>query len=198
MAKITLKAINARIATIGNGELSFKQEMGTVSRDILVYIRENGDIDAVNRLMAVLSPINKEKTKQYFNHFLPYTWEMKASRFGSKSKNKDVVTKKEKLADEFLADKAANIWTWIADQNSAEPVAKPKEYEKKIEALVKKAIEDKEEHIPVSTIIRAVIKAGASLSEIMAALMPSADGEEPSNTEANNDVAVPRKEAKAA
>lgn len=171
MAKITLKAINARIATIGNGELSFKQEMGIVSRDLLIYIRENGDIDAVNRLMSVLTPINKDKAKQYFNHFLPYTWEMKASRFGSKSKNQDVVSKKEKLADEFLADKNANIWTWVAEQGGA-PVAKPKEYEKKIEALVKKAIEDKEEHIPVSVVIRAIIKAGASMSEIMEALMP--------------------------
>lgn len=175
MAKITLKAINARIATIGNGELSFKQEMGIVSRDILVYIRENGDIDAVNRLMAVLTPVNKEKAKQYFNHFLPYTWEMKASRFGSKSKNKDVVSKKEKLADEFLADKAANIWAWFEAQKQGEPVKQPKEYEKKIEALVKKAIEDKEEHIPVSSIIRAVIKAGASMSEIMEALMPAVE-----------------------
>ena len=38
---------------------------------------------------------------------------------------------------------------------------------------MKNAIDaSKEDHIPVSAVIRAVIKAGASLAEIMAALMP--------------------------
>ena len=176
MAKVTLKTINARIATIGNGEMSFKAEMGLASRELLIYIRENGDIDAVNRLMAVLTPVNKDKAKQFFNHFLPYTWEMKANRFGAKTKNKDVVSKKDKLTDEFLASKDATIWTWYQDQKANEPVAKPKEYEKKIEALVKQAIDaNKDDHIPVSAVIRAVIKAGTSLAEIMAALMPEKD-----------------------
>ena len=173
-----LKTINRQIAVIGKGELSFKAEMADASRNFIEYIRENGDIDVVNRLMAVLTPINREKVRAYFNHFLPYTWESKAARFGGKSKNKDVVAKKEKLSAAFLADEQNNLWTWFAEQAAA-PVAKPKEYEKKIEALVKKALEDKEEHIPVGAVIRAVIKGGASLAEIMAAIVPQAEaGEE--------------------
>lgn len=174
MVKVTKKVIDARIATIGNGELSFKTEMGAVSRELLVYIQENGDIDCVNRLMAVLTPINRDKAKTYFNHFLPYMWETKAARFGSKSKNKDLVKKKEGLTAEFLEDKDANIWTWFAEQGGT-PVAKPKEFEKKIEDLVRKAITDKNESISHAAVVRAVIKAGISLSEIMAALLTMHD-----------------------
>lgn len=170
---IKLEQINARIATISAGERTFKTEMGLMSRELLTYINENGDIDAVNRLLGVLSPANKEKTKAFFSHHLPYSYNVKSQRFDGKSKNKDVVAKKAKEMTAFLADVDNTIWTWLADQVKAEPVAKPKEYEKKIEALVKKALEDKDENIPVGAVIRAIIKGGASLAEIMAALVPN-------------------------
>ncbi len=170
---VKLEVINARIGVIGNGERTFKAEMSAISREMIGYIAENGDIDAVNRLLAVLTPVNKEKTRSFFSHHLPYNWDAKTLRFGSKSKNPEVVAKKKKIADNFLADEKADIWSWVAEQASHKPEAKAKEYEKKIEALVKKAIEDKDENIPVSAVIRAVIKAGASLAEIMEALMPN-------------------------
>ena len=53
-AKGLLKTINSRIVKIGNGERTFREEMSQVSRELLTYIRENGDIDAVNRLLNVL------------------------------------------------------------------------------------------------------------------------------------------------
>jgi len=173
MHDINLKSINAVIVTISKGEMTFKQKMGELSRDMLVYVRRDGDIDAVNRLLAVLTPKNKEAVKKFFNHHLAYTWEMKAARFGAKSKNKDVIVKKDKAADEFLGDGEKTIWTWLAEQDNREPVAKPKEFDKKIEALVRKALEDKEEHIPVSAVIRACIKAGCSLAEIVDAIAPA-------------------------
>lgn len=179
MADITLKEINAVITTISRGEMTFKQKMGQLSRDMLTYVRFGGDIDAVNRLLAVLTPKNKEMVKKFFNHHLPYTWETKAARFGAKSKNKDVVTKKEKEAMVFLSIADNTIWTWLAEQDNHEPEAKPKEYEKKIEALVRKAIDaSKDEHIPVSVVIRACIKAGCSLAEIIEAVAPAPEEKE--------------------
>lgn len=167
-----LATINARIATIGTGEMSIKKELGLISREMLEYIWNTGDIDAVNRLMAVLTPKNKDACKQFFNTFLAHTWEMKTSRFGAKTKNKDVVEKKSGNCKNFLAIDTNTIWTWLIEQDNREPVAKPKEYEKKIEALVKKSLEDKEEHIPASVVIRAIIKAGVSLAEIIEAVAP--------------------------
>lgn len=186
---ITLATINARIATIGTGELSVKKELGLVSREMLEYIYENGDIDAVNRLLNVLTPKNKEAGKRFFNAMLPYTFEQIGQKFGAKTKNKDVIAKKLKAKDAFLSNADATIWTWLADQDSSEPVNKPKEYEKKIEALVKKSLDDKEEHIPASAVIRAIIKAGVSLAEIIEAVapMPKHDGQE------EKDNVVPRR-----
>lgn len=177
---IKLEQINARIATISVGERTFKTEMGLASRELLTYISENGDIDAVNRLLGVLTPANREKAKAFFAAHLPYTYNVKSQRFDGKSKNQDVVAKKTKVMVAFLADADSTIWTWLAEQDNGAPVAKPKEYEKKIEALVKKALEDKEENIPVSAVIRAIIKGGASLTEIMSALLPEGEtkGEE--------------------
>jgi len=177
----TLKEINSSISSIAKSEGTLKATLGTLSRDMLEYVKESGDIDAVNRLMKVLTPKNYEGAKKFFNHHLAYTWETKGGRFGSKSKNKDVVAKKLKELNAFLADGEATIWTWLAEQDNRDPVAKPKEYEKKIEALVKKAIDDKEENIPVSAVIRACIKAGCSLGEIMEALMPDEKKDEQAN-----------------
>lgn len=172
MKKITLENVNAAIVAIGGHETSFKAAMGEASRDFLTYVAETGDIDAVNRLMAVLTPINRDKARSYFIHFLPYNWDAKAARFSGKSKNKDVVSKKDKLVAAFLADEAESLWTWYADQQGP-AIAKAKEYEKKIEALVKKAIEDKNEGISAVAVIRAVIRGGASLAEIMEAIAPA-------------------------
>lgn len=191
MAEITLKEINTVIATISKGEMTFKQKMGQLSRDMLTYVRVGGDIDAVNRLLAVLTPKNKEMVKKFFNHHLPYTWETKSARFGSKSKNGDVVAKKEKEAKAFLSDGENTIWTWLTEQANHEPVAKPKEYAKKIEDLVRKAIDaTKDEHIPVSVVIRACIKAGCSLAEIIEAVAPAPAVEEP------KDAPAPRRDVK--
>lgn len=181
---ITLAIINARIATIGTGEMSLKKELGIISRELLEYIYENGDIDAVNRLVNVLTPKNKEAAKAFFAFFLPYQWDNKALKFGSKSKNKDIVAKRLKEKNAFLAMPEATIWTWLADKDAKEPVAKAKEYEKKIEALVKRSLEDTEEHIPASAVIRAIIKAGVSLAEIMNAIAPMPEHHEEKDEQA--------------
>lgn len=177
-----LEILNAHIATIGASEMAFKPAMGTASRDFLTYVSENGDIDAVNRLIAVLTPVNRAKVTEFFAHHLPYNFIKDERRFGGKNKNKDIVAKKAALCDDFLADGENTVWTWFAEQQ-VPAGAKPKEYEKKIEALVKKALEDKNERIPVGAVIRAVIKGGASLSEIMAAILPAVDEEAPAENQ---------------
>lgn len=173
------KTVNAAIATIKRSETTVRKNIGDLSRVLLEYIPYSGDIDAANRLLEALNGDRREKMRQFLAAHLAYNWGAKELRFTGKSKNPEVVAKKERNAVAFLADQEATFWTWLLEQGNAAPVAKPKEYEKKIEALVKKAIEDKDEHVPVSVVIRAIIKAGASLSEIMEALMPAkTEGEE--------------------
>lgn len=175
MVKVAKKTIDARIAAIGNGEQGFKAEMGLASRELLMYVNETGDIDSVNRLLNVLSPANFERTKSYFMAFLPYTWEI-GGRFGSKSKNKDIVSKKEKTCDEFLKNKDNNIWTWLEAKKERAPPA-PRNYAKAIEDLVRRSLKDKKHAINAGEVIKAIMHAGITASDIMAVLIAPEHGE---------------------
>lgn len=156
-AKGLLKQINSRITKIGNGERTFREEMSQVSRELLTYIRENGDIDAVNRLLGVLTPTNKENAKKYFKNFLPYSFDNQADRFGGKSKNKEMVDKKNKLVDEFLKDENNNMFTWV--KRSAPPrEQKPKDLAKEVAKVVDRALTDEKEGIDVKTLLKTVLR----------------------------------------
>lgn len=168
---VDLKVINGRIRKIGNGENTFRTEMGVLSRELLVYVPDTGDIDAVNRLMAVLTAKNKELAQKFFQTFLAHKWDAKELRFGKKSTNKEMIAKRKKLTADFLSSDTATIWTWMAEK--AKPVerpAKPKEFAKKLENLVHDALEDEKEAIDIKAMLRAIINGGAKLSDIFAAL----------------------------
>ena len=156
-AKGLLKVINSRINKIGNGERTFREEMSHISRELLTYIRDNGDIDAVNRLLGVLTPKNKENARKYFINFLPYQWNRQEDRFGSKSKNKDVVAKKNKAIEVFLADEANNLFTW-AGRTQQPREQKPKDYAKEVSNVVDKALSDEKNGVDVKTVLKSVLK----------------------------------------
>lgn len=186
------KSVHAAITAIKRSETTARKNIGEISRVLVEYIPFTGDIDAANRLLEALNPDRREKMRSFLSAHLAYNWGAKELRFTGKSKNPEVVAKKMRNAEVFLSDGEATFWTWLADQAVAAPVAKPKEYEKKIAALVKKAIEDKDEHVPVSAVIRAIITAGASLSEIMEALMP---GKTIDGDTTGQEIIVPKRKA---
>lgn len=168
---VALKTINGRITKIKNGENTFRTEMGILSRELLSYVPETGDIDAVNRLMAVLNPKNKELAQKFFQTYLPHKWDTKELRFGKKSTNKEMVAKRRNLTNTFLSNESNTIWTWMAQKaERVERPAKPKDYAKKIETLAHAALEDEKEAIDIKAMLRAIINAGAKLSDIMEAL----------------------------
>jgi hypothetical protein len=156
-AKGLLKTINARIGKIGNGERTFREEMSHISRELLTYIRDNGDIDAVNRLLGVLTPKNKENARKYFINFLPYQWNRQEDRFGGKSKNKDIVAKKNKAIEAFLADENNNLFSW-AGRTQQPRETKAKDYVKEVSNVVDKALSDDKGGLDVKTVLKSVLK----------------------------------------
>lgn len=169
---VDLKVINGRIKKIGNGETTFKQELATLSRELLEYVPSTGDIDAVNRLIAVLSPLNKDKVTAFFKAFLSH--KLDKGVFGKKSTNKDMVAKRNKAITMFLSVESNNVWTWLAEK--AKPVErqrKAKDLGKAVERAVEAAIatEDNPDAIDLREVlkrtIRACIGGGMKLSEIM-------------------------------
>lgn len=212
---VSLKAINARINKIGNGERTFKEEMGIISRELLQYVvlDNTGDIDAVNRLLDVLNNRNRETAKKFFSKMLPYSWNNGEKRFGGKSKNKDMVNKRTDAIKNFLKDEANTIWTWN-EQNSqpAERPARPKNYADKVVNLVEAALTDPKEteRLDPKTLLKNAVKAmvhsnmkladifetfEAAIKEAEAEMKEVAELSTGEGQEGNQEQAVPRKKA---
>lgn len=171
-----LKAtIISRIEAIANAEKITKAELGHVSREMLLYVPKSDDIDVVNKLLGVLTPMNKRTAILFFKHFLPWTAEETAegefSRFGGKLKKQKQVDRKAQLIVDFLANEANDIWTWAGENVEVE--YKPKDFAANVTKAVQQALkgEKKEngETPPISAqdVIAAVLRAGIPVNEML-------------------------------
>lgn len=111
--------VYARLDAIASAEKITRKELGALSREALTYVMESHDIELVNRLIGVLTPVNRKAAILYFTHFLPWVVEQadeKFSRFGKMNNKPKVVARMSKAIDEWLAVETNNLWVW-ADQN---------------------------------------------------------------------------------
>ena len=176
MTKSKLKAtVYARLEAIASAEKITRLELGELSRELLVYVPESDDIDIVNRLVGVLTPVNRKVAIHFFSHFLPWEVENDAagefSRFGKKSKG---MKKLKRCADnitEFLAEKAHNIWTWAEENITTE--VKQKDFSGMLSRLVGQALNgDEKSDTPAMSpdqILAAVFAGGVSIDDMLAA-----------------------------
>jgi hypothetical protein len=118
--------VYARLDAIANAEKITRAELAALSREALSYVMDTHDIDLVNRLIGVLTPVNRKVAILFFTHFLPWSVEKqddKFSRFGKMSdKTKQVKKATESIAD-FLSDESNTIWTWADDHIEVEQKA---------------------------------------------------------------------------
>jgi len=174
--------INASIETIQNAEKVTKAVLSEVSRLILEYIcidtddgKASEDSQVANRLIDVLTPVNRKVAIEFFVKLLPFhvirSEEGEFIGFGKKDK-KQWEPKVEKIV-EFLADPHQNIWTW-ADRN-IELVAKPMDFAKLNQAmgqLIKKAEKAKLGH---ENVVRALLANGISIEDLMLVIKQAAE-----------------------
>lgn len=116
-----LKAVvYGRLEAIASAEKITRVELGAMSRELLIYVPESHDIDIVNRLINVLTPVNRRAAILFFKHFLPWDAENDTdgvfSKFGKMHKGEKKVAKKHAAITDFLADENNTIWTW-AEEN---------------------------------------------------------------------------------
>lgn len=112
-----LKAsILAHITAIAAAEKITRASLGEISRELIMYVPDTKDIDLVNRLLGVLTPMNRATAVLYFKHFLPWEFEEDANKFGSMMQGDKKIAKRLTLITDFLKDTDNNIWTW-ADAN---------------------------------------------------------------------------------
>lgn len=108
--------VYARLEAVANAEKITRLELGHLSREALIYVTDTQDIEFVNRLLGVLTPVNKRVAILYFGHFLPWDKEVdnddNFQRFGKKHKGEKAIARKMAAIAEWLKDEANNIWSW--------------------------------------------------------------------------------------
>ena len=162
-----LVTINTRIDAIRASEKITKVELGLISRELLMYVPESKDIDAVNRLLNALTPMNYRTAQLFFSNFLPWTWDEKNNRFAAMSKGDKAVNGKLAMIKEFLDEPANTIWLWAERNIKLETVKTP--FEERLTSLVAKALKGEKglEPIDKKTIIASIMAGGVSAGDLI-------------------------------
>lgn len=167
-------AVYAMIEEIAAAEKITRKVLGAISRDLLIYVPDSHDIDSVNRLLGVLTPMNKQAAIYYFGHFLPWEQEKDANdnfiRFGKMIQGDKKVNKKLAAITEWLSDQKNNIWVW----SKANLEIKPKNFGMLISKAIQKALKGDEESNspPLSRdqILDAVFEGGIQIDDLLNAV----------------------------
>lgn len=175
--KFDMIAFNASLAVtlpqLQDAEKITKETLKTLSREMLDAVHVGGDIQPVNRLLEVLTPMNRRACVLFFQHFSGHFYSEKDEKFGKRDKQN--YEEKYKLADEFLDDPLNNIWSWAAREIEME--AKPftmLKVTKMVESMLKKA--DKA-GFKQDDVFKAMLAGGLELDTIHAIMEEMADAE---------------------
>ena len=163
--------VHARFDAIAAAEKITRQELGLLSREALTYVVESQDIEFVNRLLGVLTPVNRRASILYFQHFLP--WEVEHdkegnfNRFAKKMQGEKKIHKRLELIAAWLADEANNLWTW-ADDNIE---MKQKDFKSAVARAIKQALKGDEktntDPLSVMDLMSAIFEGGVTIDMMM-------------------------------
>lgn len=186
--------VYARLDAIASAEKITRVELAALSREALTYVTETHDIDLINRLIGVLTPVNRKVSILYFRHFLP--WEVEENnkgefeRFGKMLKKDKAVKRKMDLIAEWLAEEGNTIWVW---QNDNVDLTKKKDFAGTIKKAVEKALKGDEksgtEPLSRHEIMMAVMLGGFTMDDMLEALTDADEGEEPPKEENKEEAA---------
>ena len=114
-------AFNEALDAVRNAEGVTKRELKTMSRDLLSVLHAKGgemegDIQFINALLGVLTPINRKVGVLFFKHFSGFNYSDDTKVFTKKDKKRYEECREASVA--FLSDPNQNIWTW-ADREIA-------------------------------------------------------------------------------
>ena len=158
--------IVAGIASVAKSETNVRSKLSSLSRELLMYVPDSGDIGMVNRLLDVVTPRNREMLVLFFNEFLPWKLEKTAGIFTGKIKGKGSIEKKLTAIDQFLKREHNDVWTW-ADENITTTV-RPKNYASKLTKLVERSLADENEGLNVQQVMTALLNAdGLNIHDVI-------------------------------
>lgn len=167
MSKVDLVSFMARFNVALNdlnlAEKVTRSTLMELSRTVLVVVHETGDIGYVNRILAVLTPMNKKTAIEFFKEFSGFKWDDKKGEFSTKDK-KHFDAKVVTFA-EWLEDPLNNLWSW-AEKNLE---VTPKDFDftqlkKGAESLLKRADKNGFKKVDV---LRAMMESGITADELI-------------------------------
>lgn len=157
------QAFETTINKLADSEKVTKGELKTVSRSILVATHTTGQVLYMNKLIAVLTPVNKKVAVAFLKCFTGYVYDDVMNMFTKKSKKKYEQAVKD--YEEFMADPHANIWTW-ADKH-IEVTHKPFSLDKVTHYMTKALKDAQGVGLSDVDIIKAVLKAGITANAML-------------------------------
>lgn len=165
--KMNIKSINTKIENLAKAEKITKAMLAELSRDLLEYIYIDGseDITPVNRLLTVLTPMNKKASAIFFKNFLAWKFDEESLAFTKKQKKR---FEDCNLASAlFLEDEANTIWTWLEANVKLEP--KKIDWKQKLTNDMFKALEAGLSPDDIMTILESVLDATVEFDQQEAA-----------------------------
>lgn len=156
-------AFNEAIDAIRNSEQITKRELRVLSRSILEAVHATGDIGFVNKLIDVLSPVNKRVFRLYAKEFTGFAFDDASLIFTKKSKKKYEAC--AKACTEFLADPNNNIWSWAERHIDVEK--KAFNIDQITDAFKMWQQRAEKQGLTQKDVVRAVLKAGVEVDTII-------------------------------
>jgi hypothetical protein len=148
---------------LGQAESITRRELRDVSRSILTAIHCTEDSGFLNRLIGVLTPVNKKVMVEYLKHFSGFHYDDRVMLFTKK--NKPTYEKASQLSEEFLSEPHNNVWTWA--ERNIEVTVKPFDVNaitKQFSNILKKATDN---GISQKDVFKAVLASGISVDAMI-------------------------------
>lgn len=156
-------AFATSLINLASSEKITRAELSTLSRSVMEAVHSTGNIVYVNKLMLVLTPVNKKVAKAFFEHFVGFTFDDAKMEFTVKAKKRyDAALA---LSNEFLEDPHNNIWSWA--ERHIEVAKKDFDISQVTEAIKGFEKKAKKNGLTQKDVIKAVLQAGVELETIL-------------------------------
>lgn len=143
-----------------------RETLRDLSRSVLEAHHMTEDVAFINRLIDVLTPVNKKVAIAYFQHFGGFHFDGEKGAFTKK--NKAIYAERRAEAEKFLDDPLNNLWVWADRHIDIAPKVFDAEAIKKwTQGALKKAEKNGLSQIEV---FKAIIEGGLTVETIIATM----------------------------
>ena len=178
--------IDTRIKSIAAASKALFVELGHASRELLMYVPDSNDIDAVNRLIAVLNRTDAQHAVLFFGEFLPWKFDGKfTTKLSGERRLAEMTAAREAFLKTMIDDgngksHEATLWDWVTE--NVQVAERKVDYNKNIVNVIQRATAEKNAdgtenkfRISKADVIADVMNAGVTIDDLMAVVNAAID-----------------------